>query len=137
MHITPSALSTVTLDWGTIKWLVTPAAIADASSTFGEVIVNTSKGHDPHSHPTADEVIYVISGEGRQTVGDEAFDLKAGDAVWIPRDVMHSTYNTGWQPLRLLVTYTPGGEESGLEALPDFGTLAPGELATWRLADDA
>jgi quercetin dioxygenase-like cupin family protein len=132
VHITPAALPTVALDWGTIKWHVTPAAIDDASLTFGEVIVNTSKGHDPHSHPAADEVIYVVSGEGRQTVGEDEFEIRAGDAVWIPRDVVHSTYNTGWQPLRLIVTYTPGGEEAALAGLPDFAELPAGALPAWK-----
>ena len=46
------------------------------------------KGHAPHVHPDEEEVIYVISGEGTQTVGDgtPAFPIKEGDAVYIPAE---------------------------------------------------
>ncbi|OLP69704.1 hypothetical protein BJM39_32470, partial [Salmonella enterica subsp. enterica serovar Javiana] len=110
---TPSHdVPTVLLDWGTIKWAITPDTVDGATITFGEVIVNPGQGHAPHTHENADEVIYVIEGEGTQTVGDgDAFDIKAGDTIFIPKATLHSTYNTTWRQLRLVVMYTPGGEE--------------------------
>lgn len=131
MKCSPDALPTVVFEWGSIKWLITPDAIDGASTTFGEVIVNPSMGHAPHTHPGADEVIYVVAGEARQTVGEETFDLRAGEAAWIPRGVEHSTYNVGWQPLRLIVTYTPGGEERSLTELPDYSQLPVGSVPVW------
>ncbi len=134
MHVRPAAIPTMTFGWGSIKWHVSPRSIDDATLTFGEVIVNANEGHAPHEHPEADEVVYVIEGSGRQTVGDDAFEIAAGDAVWIPRGTEHSTYNTGWQPLRLVVTYTPGGEEAGLTQLPDYRELPAGAVPAWRSA---
>ena len=58
----------MTFDWGSIKWFVTLYAIHGASSSLGEVIVSPGGGHARHNHPGADEVIYVVSGEGRQMV---------------------------------------------------------------------
>ncbi|MFG1946883.1 cupin domain-containing protein [Nonomuraea sp. NPDC048826] len=133
MLINPDAVPTMTFDWGSIKWFVTPAAIAGAGSTLGEVIVNPGMGHARHNHPNAEEVLYVISGEARQTVGDgEEFPIREGDAVHIPMGVYHSTYNTTWRPLRLIVTYTPGGEEKALEAAPDFHLHPAGDIPAWR-----
>ena len=57
---------------GRIKWLVSPSAVDGATSSFGEVVINPDKGHERHGHPDADEVLYVIEGTGRQTVGDGA-----------------------------------------------------------------
>ncbi|GAA5103564.1 hypothetical protein GCM10023319_71540 [Nocardia iowensis] len=132
MHCDPNTVATMVFDWGSIKWLVTPDIINGASSTLGEVVINPNKGHDRHDHPDSDEILYVVDGEGRQTVGDsDEFAIKAGDAVWIPRGTLHSTYNTGWRPLRLVATYTPGGAEAALRGLPDFVELAPGEFPTW------
>jgi len=107
----PDEVATRVLDWGTIKWLVSPDLDAGAQLTTGEVIVYPGKGHAPHLHPNDQEVIYVIAGEGVQTVGEDtpAFPIKAGDAVYIPANTLHSTFNTTWQPLRLVVVYTPGG----------------------------
>ncbi|MEW9550574.1 cupin domain-containing protein [Nonomuraea sp. NPDC050783] len=133
MHVSPDAVPTMAFDWGSIKWFVTPSAVPGAASTLGEVIVNPGKGHARHNHPDAEEIIYVISGEGRQTVGDGAeFPIREGDTVHIPTGVYHSTYNTTWRPLRLIVTYTPGGAEKALEAAPDLTLYEPGAVAEWR-----
>jgi len=45
---------------------------------------------------------------------------------------LHSTMNTGWRTLRLIVTYTPGGEEQALTALPDFARHPAGEIVNWK-----
>jgi len=134
--ITPQSTPTAVFDWGTIKWFVTPDSVDGAESTFGEVVIYPGQGHAPHTHEGAQEVLYVIAGEGVQTVGDgEAFPITAGDAVLVPRGTTHSTYNTGWQQLRLIATYTPGGEELGLAQLPDYLSLPPGEVQTWIRPD--
>jgi oxalate decarboxylase/phosphoglucose isomerase-like protein (cupin superfamily) len=128
-----SSVPTRVFDWGTIKWLVTPNLDPGIGLTTGEVVIYPGQGHDPHVHPGEEEVIYVVSGEGSQTVGDgaEAFPIREGDAVYIPRNTLHSTYNTGWRPLRLVVVYTPGGAETGLDALPDARILEPGVASSW------
>jgi oxalate decarboxylase/phosphoglucose isomerase-like protein (cupin superfamily) len=132
MLVTPGNLTTMTFDWGSIKWFVTPYAIQGAGSSLGEVIVNPGKGHARHNHPDAEEVIYVISGEAKQMVDDgEPFAIKEGDAVHIPKGVYHSTFNTTWRPLRLIVTYTPGGEEKALEAAPDYRLHDAGTTPEW------
>ncbi len=131
----PDDVQTRVFDWGTIKWLVTPHLDEGAGLTTGEVIIYPGQGHAPHQHPGEEEVIYVISGKGSQTVGDgEAFDIAEGDAIYIPRDTLHSTYNTTWSPLRLVVVYTPGGAETGLDGLPDARILDAGIAPTWSQA---
>jgi quercetin dioxygenase-like cupin family protein len=133
MLVSPGDVTTMTFDWGSIKWFVPPYAIHGASSSLGEVIVNPGKGHARHNHPEAEEVIYVISGEATQMVDDgEPFAIKEGDAVHIPKGVWHSTYNETWRPLRLIVTYTPGGEEKALEGAPDFRLHDAGTVPQWQ-----
>lgn len=135
MLVSPDRVTTMTFDWGSIKWFVTPSLIPGAGSTLGEVIVNPGKGHARHNHPNAEEVIYVISGEATQMVDDgEPFPIKEGDTVHIPAGAYHSTFNSTWRPLRLIVTYTPGGEEKALEGAPDYCLHEAGTIAEWRQA---
>jgi oxalate decarboxylase/phosphoglucose isomerase-like protein (cupin superfamily) len=132
MLISPDDRATAVLDWGTIKWFVNPTDVEDAQTTLGEVIILPGRGHATHAHPGVQEVIYVIEGEGRQTVGESGpFAVRSGDAVFIPVGAEHSTFNTGWRALRLIVTYSPGGEERALRNLPDFDEVAPGLAPTW------
>jgi oxalate decarboxylase/phosphoglucose isomerase-like protein (cupin superfamily) len=130
--IDPNRLPTQTFEWGAIKWLVTPGRTAGAGIAFGEVLLLPGKGHDRHNHPESEEILYIVSGEGLQMLDDqEPFPVKAGDTIYVPTAVYHSTLNTGWQPLRLLALYNPAGPERVLEELPDFRELPAGQLPGW------
>lgn len=127
-----NTLPTDQLDWGTIKWLVHPGQEGGAGLTLGEVICLPGQGHARHNHPDAEEVLYILSGSAMQMVDDgEPYPIAAGDVIYIPKAIFHSTLNTGWEPLRLLALYNPGGSEKDLQALPDFRQLAPGESPTY------
>ncbi|RAL26230.1 cupin domain-containing protein [Thermoflavimicrobium daqui] len=131
-NINPNDVSTHSFNWGVIKWFVTPTLIKDATMTFGEVILLPEQGHDRHNHPNAEEILYVLSGEGEQMIDDqEPFSIKAGDVIYIPKGIFHSTYNKGWEPLRLLAIYSPGGSERDLASLPDFKEIPAGEYQTF------
>ncbi|GLQ53143.1 cupin domain-containing protein [Devosia nitrariae] len=120
---------TQTFDWGLIKWFVSPLATPGAKLTFGEVVLLPGEGHTRHNHSAAEEILYVLSGEGRQMVDDKPeFQVGPGDTIYIPTAIYHSTVNTGWEPLRLLALYNPGGAEVDLAALPDFAEVPAGSL---------
>ncbi len=130
-----NALPTQTFEWGSIKWLVSPDATDGASLTFGEVILLPGKGHDRHNHPDSEEVLYVLSGVGEQMVADaEPFGVGAGDTIYVPTGVFHSTRNTGWEPMRLLAIYNPAGAEQALVGLPDFREEPAGTIPSWARA---
>ena len=130
--IDPNAVPTQTFKWGAIKWYVAPGATAGAVMSFGEVVLLPGRGHDRHNHPESEEILYVLSGEGEQMLDDgEAFRVGPGDTIYVPTGVFHSTRNTGWEPMRLLALYNPGGPEKVLEGLPDFRQVAAGSLPDW------
>lgn len=127
-----SELPTDQYDWGIIKWLVSPGSSNDATLTLGEVVVLPGQGHDRHNHPDAEEVLYILSGTGEQMVDDgEPYEVRAGDVVYVPTGVHHSTRNTGWEPMRVIAIYNPGGSEAGLRTLPDYREVPPGEPPTF------
>ena len=124
-----SDVETLSFDWGNIKLLSEPKVTGGQMMTFGMVVLAPGKGHVRHNHPNADEVIFVISGEGEQMLDDQPpVMVRPGASIYIPRGVYHGTINTGWEPLRLIVVYAPAGEETILRALPDATILPPGTL---------
>ena len=126
--IDPHSVPTQTFEWGAIKWFVAPGHTPGAGMTFGEVVLLPGMGHDRHNHPESEEILYVLSGEGQQTLADgPPFPVRAGDTIYVPTAVFHSTKNTGWGPMRLLAIYNPGGPEEALKGLPDYREVAPGE----------
>lgn len=135
--VDPNGVPTQTFDWGAIKWLVSADRTEGAGVTFGEVLLLPGQGHTRHNHPESEEILYVLSGEGDQMIeegGKERwFSVKAGDCVYVPTAVFHSTVNRGWAPLRLLALYNPGGAEKALESLPDFREVPAGQDIAWKV----
>jgi oxalate decarboxylase/phosphoglucose isomerase-like protein (cupin superfamily) len=131
--VDPATVATHSFDWGVIKWFVSPDQTPGAGITFGEVILLPGQGHVRHSHPQSEEILYVLSGIGEQMVDDKSpFAIRPGDTIYIPTAIYHSTINTGWEPLRLLALYNPGGAERALLELQDHRLTAPGGTVALR-----
>lgn len=131
--ISPNDVETQVFDWGTIKWLSEARVTGALKSAGGVVILDPGKGHARHNHPGSEEILFVISGQGEQMVEDDAGNpmhrhVSAGDMVYIPEGVFHATENTGWEPMRILAIYSPGGPEAFLRGLPDCTIVPAGEL---------
>jgi len=126
--IDPAALPTMSFDWGVIKPLVATDNTEAPDVSLMHVVLLPGQGHERHNHPDADEILYILSGEGEQMVDDsQTFPVRAGQAVWIPKEAFHSTINSGWEPLTLLAIYAPAGAEQVLKTLPDYRELPAGE----------
>ena len=114
-------------DWGRIKFLSEPAVTGAERFSFGMVVLEPGKGHERHNHQGCEEIIFVMSGEGEQMVDDQpAVPIRPGASIYIPADIFHSTVNTGWEPLRLLVVYSPAGPERLLRDIPGVQITAAG-----------
>ena len=119
----------VAFDWGVAKFLSEPAVTGAERFSFGMVVLAPGKGHERHNHPGAEEIIYVLSGEGQQMVDDQPpITVRAGASIFIPADVYHSTLNTSWEPMRLLVVYAPAGPERLLRDIPGSRVFPPGQV---------
>jgi oxalate decarboxylase/phosphoglucose isomerase-like protein (cupin superfamily) len=106
-------------DWGRIRFLSDESTTGATSFSFGVVSLSVGKGHIRHNHPGVDEIIYVVSGEGDQMLDDqESVRVRAGDSIWIPKDIYHSTINRGLEPMKLIVVYSPAGAEQALRLDP-------------------
>jgi oxalate decarboxylase/phosphoglucose isomerase-like protein (cupin superfamily) len=129
-------VATHSFDWGVIKWFVSPDQNPGAKITFGEVVLLPGQGHARHNHPHSEEILYVLSGAGEQIVDDKApFMVHPGDTIYIPTAIYHSTVNKGWEPLRLLALYNPGGAERALADLPDYRITPGGRFVGLRRTD--
>src|SRR5829696_2253233 len=127
--IDPADLPTFSFGWGVIKPLVSQDNVdEDPDVSLMHVVLLPGQGHERHNHPDADEILYILSGEGEQMVDDaQTFPVRAGQAVWIPKQAFHSTMNTGWEPLILLAIYAPAGAEQVLKTLPDYREVPAGQ----------
>jgi hypothetical protein len=63
----------------------------------------------PHVHDGSHELLYIVTGAARTTVGETTFDAKAGDAIFIPKGYKHSM--TVLDDLDAVQVYAPKGPE--------------------------
>ncbi|WP_136590884.1 cupin domain-containing protein [Salinigranum halophilum] len=129
-YIQPDDVDTQQFDWGTLKWMATPEVCGSERFSAGVVQLEPGKGHELHTHPDSDEILYVVGGTGEQTVDGDTRDVGAGEMVYIPAGVEHGTVNTGWETLTLLAVYAPPGPEDVLADLPDCTIVPAGEIPT-------
>jgi oxalate decarboxylase/phosphoglucose isomerase-like protein (cupin superfamily) len=125
--ISPESIETLTLDWGTLKWLSTPETTGAETFSAGLVVLEAGEGHERHTHPDSEEVLFFLNGEGVQMIDDEERTVSAGEMAYIPAGIEHSTMNTSWEPLRFLAMYGPPGPEAEIRHSQDSTVVPPGE----------
>ncbi len=126
-----SDVDALVFDWGIVRILSEPAVTGAERFSFGVVELEPGKGHDRHNHPGAEEIIFVLEGQGEQMVDDRPpVNVGPGASIYIPADVFHSTLNTGSQTLRLAIVYAPAGPERLLREIPGCRVVPPSNGAT-------
>ena len=94
------------VDQGTNTWInypnpVTPGLFAAKAE------IKCGKGHDFHCHPGREELIFVLQGTIEQWIGESCKILSPGDAVVIPADLAHASFNVGEDSAVIFVVLTP------------------------------
>jgi mannose-6-phosphate isomerase-like protein (cupin superfamily) len=75
--------------------------------SLAEAIVPAGGATAPHYHRRTEELYLFTAGRGRMKLGDETFDVGAGDCVTIPQGVEHQLWNDAEEPLVLLCCCSP------------------------------
>ena len=129
--IAPNQAETIVSSWVTAKIMASPEASGAENMSAVSLYFNPGQGHARHNHPASEQLIFVIGGEGVMMIEDEAgrpveTAIGSGSLVTIPRGAFHSTFNTGWEPLRILAVYSPAGPEQAMRNSEEFVVLPPG-----------
>lgn len=75
----------------------------------------TRQGEEPpdHTHPTEDEIFYVLQGELTFRCGGETFEVGPGGFMYLPQGIQHGYTIRSEGLVRLLVVTFPTRESSG------------------------
>ncbi len=111
--LTKDAVPSEKLERGLHHWLSTPEVTDSEQFISVRVEVEAGNGHPFHRHPDMEEIIYVLSGKAEQWLEDEKRILGKDEAVFIPEDVVHATYNAGNEPLIFLAILSPAKDLEG------------------------
>ena len=83
-------------------FLVDPNSSPSQRLTMGHTTIYPTGTTTGHTHDNMEEVYFVISGEGIMVVGEDQFEIKQGDGLYVPPGVFHTTYQKGNLPLTVL-----------------------------------
>lgn len=129
----PDQVETIVTDWTTAKVLCGPDV--NGSDAMGAVSLyfEPGHGHARHIHHDADQIIYVVSGQGEHRIeqadGSSVTEkVGPGSLIYIPKGNFHSTFNTGWEPMRVLAVFSPPGPVQALRAVGDSGGVGTAEM---------
>lgn len=95
---------------GIHHWLAKPELTGSEHLIAVRVEVGPGNGHPFHRHPTMDEMIYILSGEGQQWLEQEACVLGENEAAFIPKNTVHAIYNISNKPLIFLAILSPAND---------------------------
>ena len=81
-----------------------------AYSVFEDVIA-PGGGPPPHTHSREDETIFILEGDLVAWLDGKRYEATTGAWIHMPRGVEHYFRNLSEKPIRMLLTYSPGGFE--------------------------
>ena len=90
----------------------------------------------PHVHSREDELFYVLEGEFDVYVGEEVFNGKTGECIFLPRFKPHA-FIIRSPRLRLLILFAPGGVEEAFRSMSSSAQNLepPTEALTYSKSD--
>lgn len=96
-----------TKDNSIIREIVNPRNSPGKNQSLAEATVMPGEKTQKHRHPEAEEIYYIIQGEGKINIGDETGPVRKWEAVIIPPDTPHNIENIGKNELVFLCCCSP------------------------------
>ena len=96
--------------WATVEWLSNKELVGAKELLMVRATIAAGRSHPFHTHPTREEIIYVVSGQAEQWVEDDFRILKAGEMALVPRGAVHGTFNPFDEDVTFLAVLSPLSE---------------------------
>ena len=93
-------------------------------AVFEQTGFNKNGGPPMHIHLFQDEWFYVLEGEYLFQVGDDKYQMKPGDTIFLPRNVQHA-YLQLTEKGKMIVSVLPAGKMEAFFKVTDQWTSPP------------
>ncbi|MDQ6730102.1 MAG: cupin domain-containing protein [Actinomycetota bacterium] len=107
-------------EWGESGWISRPSLTGSTALCVMDVMLKPGGGHGFHRHPDQEEVIWVREGRIEQWLEQSKRELGPGEAVYIPRDVVHASFTVGDAEAKISVILSPTAGEDGYSVIDVF-----------------
>jgi len=109
--------------WTLEEWMCRSDVVKNEHLLLVRANMDPHRCHPFHTHPTREEIIFVISGQAEQWVGRNHRILKPGEMAFIPKGEVHGTYNPFPEKLVFLAILSPANAPD--PAIVDVSTQEP------------
>ena len=75
-------------------WHCKPGMVKDTNLMVVRATLPPGEAHRFHHHPHMEEVLYILSGTAEQWIEEEKRIMGPGDSIYLPKGLVHGTYNT-------------------------------------------
>ena len=106
-----------TLDGSEVRELIQVADGARNQSLAEAVVPRRRRDRPLTVHRRSEEIYVFTAGGGTMRLGDESFEVRAGDSVLIAPGTPHKLWNPGAEPLALLCCCAPPYTDADTELL--------------------
>jgi quercetin dioxygenase-like cupin family protein len=104
-------------------------------AVFEQTGLTPNGGPPLHIHPFQDEWFYVIEGEYLFQVGDDKYQMKSGDTIFLPRNVQHAFIQLT-EKGKMIVSYLPAGRMEAFFQVTDQWTSPPSKKEIAKVFED-
>jgi len=109
--------------WTLEEWFCRPDIVPNKELLMVRANMEAGRSHPFHTHPTREEIIYILSGRAEQWIGHESRILGPGEMVLVPKGEVHGTYNPFRERLVFLAILAPANASE--PAVVDVSTEEP------------
>lgn len=103
-----------TSPWTLEEWMCRSDVVPNQELLLVRANMEAGRSHPFHTHPTREEIIYVLSGRAEQWCGREHRILGPGEMLLIPKGEVHGTYNPFRERLVLAILSPANAPEPGI-----------------------
>lgn len=96
-----------TADGSTIRSILDLTNAPVANQSLAEASLPSGGKTDRHYHKLAEEIYYILEGQGQMEIDGEKQTVGTNDAILIPPNAWHQITNTGTEALRFLCCCAP------------------------------
>ena len=77
-------------DWGTLSWVASKPLGNAEGLTVGRATIKLGQTNPRHRHPKSEEVLLLLKGQIKHSLGDKMITMSTGDVITIPPGVFHN-----------------------------------------------
>ena len=110
IHNIDRAAAFTTKDGSEIRELLAHRNSCIRNQSLAEARLPAGRATMPHLHPQAEEIYYIIEGQGEMILAHEKRTVVPGDAIAIPPGIPHQIINEASEPLSFLCCCAPAYE---------------------------